>query len=150
MKKRKIKSVFGKGEKGLTLVEVLISMVLIMLCAIGTLVAEKQKWFSFGQSDKTNKAIRLIENKIEDIRMGIAQNYTTDTTTAGFATEAASAAGTVTTQGITLVTTVSAAQNNRNPPDALPNVRKVNLTATWTVNGKNGIMKASTYVSKNF
>lgn len=128
------------GQKGFTLIEVLMSMVIIGICVAGIMYPEQQKWKLSGTSKRISAATRVIQNKIENLRIAINADTTRfppiDTS--------------FTTDGINVAMVVTAITNGLTPPDSLPNVRKVVLTGRWTYSGKTDSVKVTTYVSKKF
>jgi len=111
-------------QSGVSLAEVLISIVIIAIILIGALMFQKKKWLDYGRTKNIDKAIQAIEGTIENMRTSISLNAANfpphDTTIA---------------QGsITLTRTVSAAYDNRSPASAINNARRIDIKAKWYIN----------------
>lgn len=132
-----------RASSGFSLVEVIIALLILALFIVIFLRSETQKWLNLGRTKYQNAAIELIQNKIEGKRAAIRANPTAfpnpNTTDPA-----------ITQNGITLSTAYFAAIGKQTPPDTLPNVRRVKLTATWTANGKPDTLSVETYVARGF
>lgn len=129
------------NQRGISLMEVLVAIAIVGISLVFIMMMEGRKWFDFGRTQELNSAIRMIENKVEGIRSTISADPTnnfppvSDTTNSG---------------SITLITTVSDAYDNSATPVLLPNVRMLDLEATWEVKGVPDTLQVTTYVARNF
>lgn len=65
-------------NKGFTLVEVLIAVVMISICAVSTLMWQKTSWERTARTNRIIVAGQVIEKQVEMIRQTIAQNPKTN------------------------------------------------------------------------
>ena len=127
------------AKKGFSLLEVLISMVVIGVIGLLVFSLQTNSWKLTTRSNRTLVAGHMIEQQIEGMRMKISQDQINN-----FPPEN----GSLTSNGIDLKWTIA---NASRPTDGgnLPNVRKCDLTASWGT-GKFDTLKATTYLSKMF
>ena len=127
------------AKKGFSLLEVLISMVVIGVIGLMVFSLQTNSWKLTTRSNRTLVAGHMIEQQIEGMRMKISQNQINNFPPGN---------GSLTSNGIALKWTISSASR---PTDGgnLANVRKCDLTASWGT-GKFDTLKATTYLSKMF
>ncbi len=126
-----------KNTQGFTLMEVLISMAIVGIIVTMVLWADKQRIGILSKGNKTSQAIRLIEQQIEDKRIGIR------------ATKVLPDANTTTSQtisGITLNDTVKSAYDIKGV--LLTNVRTYIVAATWPQS--KDTIRIQTFITKDF
>jgi prepilin-type N-terminal cleavage/methylation domain-containing protein len=129
-------------DAGVSLTEVLITIVIISLAVIIALRSETQVWFDFGKSKNLRQAIRIVQDRVEGIKTGIRANAasfpsigTTDSTVSN---------------GMFLRWTFLRAINNRTPPDTFPDARQLDIVASWVAKGRRDTLKVTTFVSRNY
>jgi prepilin-type N-terminal cleavage/methylation domain-containing protein len=136
----KIRCIFSfNNQKAFTLMEVLISMVVIAFMAMVVFTAMSSSWKRSIFSNRSLVAGHLIEREIEKMRMNIDRNPDNNFPPVS---------NTITENGVTLTWTIADAKR---PTDnaTLANVRQCNFVAKWG-SGKTDSMMVSTYLSKMF
>jgi prepilin-type N-terminal cleavage/methylation domain-containing protein len=125
-------------RQGFSLVEVIVSMVIISIIAVSLLSFQTSSWKKTTTSNRMIVAGHMIEKQIELMRMNIDQNQ---------ALNFPPLPGSVTENGVTLIWTVSDAV--RPVGGTVHNARKCDFIAICG-SGKNDTLKVSTYLSKMF
>jgi Tfp pilus assembly protein PilV len=74
---KKLRAIF-KNKAGLTLIEVLLSVVIIVTSAVAVLMWQKTSWSQTSYTNRLMVAGHVIEKQIEQRRMLIAQNAATN------------------------------------------------------------------------
>jgi prepilin-type N-terminal cleavage/methylation domain-containing protein len=128
---------------GFTLMEVLISMVVIGLCTAAFLAFQTSSWSASQKARNTMAAGQLIEKQVEYLRMRIASSPK-DTFPVLMA---------VGNQDSTVAKNITVRWVVANALDikgaVMPNVRQVTFTAIWTAPSTDSIV-VPTCISKNF
>jgi prepilin-type N-terminal cleavage/methylation domain-containing protein len=137
MKKRVL---FHLGSNNaFTLVEVLISMVVIGIMGVLIVTTMTSSWKKSTFSDRELIAGHIIERSLEEMRMEIDRDASSNFPPTG---------NTITENGVTLTWTISDATR---PTDGgtLSNVRKCDFVARWG-KAKGDTLRVSTYLSRMF
>jgi prepilin-type N-terminal cleavage/methylation domain-containing protein len=132
-------------KEGLTLIEILIAMTVVAIGITLALQADAVRWSIFSRNKNLSAAIRMIENRAEELKAAIRSNQ------ANFPAAGWTETVTDSRYGTKLITTAYSAVNPVG--DTLPNVRKIIFTASW-VAGKPpstvaDTLKIVTYVAQN-
>ena len=132
----------GNSQRGWSLVETLAAIVVV---GIGITLFAKVQRMSNRDSTVNSKILiagKMIENHIEDRRISIAQNPTTNFPPGNITINAAAP------NYIKIVSTVSSAYS---PKDGalVADVKKLDIVASWTSPYADSL-KVTTYVSKKF
>jgi prepilin-type N-terminal cleavage/methylation domain-containing protein len=136
---KKLMSLNLGNKKAFTLIEVLISMVIVGI--IGSLVftVQSSTWKTSTSSNRAIVAGHMIQQQIELMRMNISQNQDL---------YFPPVSGSLVQNGVTLSWLVS---NALRPSDgaALANVKKCDFIASWSASNGD-TLKATTFLSKMF
>lgn len=124
---------------GFSLLEVLISMVIVGIIAALIFSIQTSSWKNSTSSNRTMVAGHMVERQIELMRLNISRNQNQYFPPVN---------GSVLENGITLSWIIS---NATRPTDAgtLPNTRRCDFTACWG-GRKADTLKVTTYISKLF
>jgi prepilin-type N-terminal cleavage/methylation domain-containing protein len=129
------------STRGFSIVELLVSMVIIGIGVLVLVGLDRQKWRNVASGNHIETSVRLIESYIEKAKVRIkedpAQEYPPRDTT--FSSGA-----------VNVAVTVSTAYDNQPTPAALTNVKRVAFRATWSVNGVADTLNLVTCIAKNF
>jgi prepilin-type N-terminal cleavage/methylation domain-containing protein len=135
------------SNTGLTMVEVLLSMVIIGICAVSFLLWQKTSWSQATLTNRLMLAGQVIEKKIEAKRMWISsdalQNYTNFKNTKTF-TDVDQTVIPPITLNWTIYDTLHAPNG-----DPVLNACMVVIKASWG-SGKNDTLKVSTCFARDF
>jgi prepilin-type N-terminal cleavage/methylation domain-containing protein len=133
-------------RNGLTMLEVLLSIIIIAISAVIFLAWQKTSWYQTNRSNRMMVAGHVIEKQIEQRRMLIAQKPELN-----YAAFAALAETTITDSTTRPPVTVRWVMSSINDPTgvAVQHVRKVDLTARWG-SGSSDSLRVSTCISKDF
>jgi prepilin-type N-terminal cleavage/methylation domain-containing protein len=137
-------------EKGFTLIEVLLAMIIVMVSATSVLMWQKTSWSQTSSTNRLMVAGHVIEKQIEKRRMTIAENPS-----ANFASFIQNSTMVVidssVTPYITVLWTIYAPDSLKDPQTGnnLNNVRKVQISAGYG-SGSADTLKVVTAISKNF
>jgi prepilin-type N-terminal cleavage/methylation domain-containing protein len=137
-------------EKGFTLIEVLLAMIIVMVSATSVLMWQKTSWSQTSTTNRLMVAGHVIEKQLEKQRMTIAENPS-----ANFASFVQNSTMVVVdssvTPYITVLWTIYAPDSLKDPQTGnnLNNVRKVQISAGYG-SGPADTLKVVTAISKNF
>jgi prepilin-type N-terminal cleavage/methylation domain-containing protein len=129
-----------RNAKAFSLLEVLVSMVIVGI--IGALIFSTQT-SSWKKSTSGNRAIvagNMIQNTIDSIRVTISENQDIFFPPIN---------GTITSNGVLLNWVISSANRATSDAGNLPNVRKCDFVASWSAS-KGDTLKVTTYLAKMF
>lgn len=136
-----IRPAVPKNRRGLTLVEVLISLAVIGVGAVGVIYMEKAKWRNVATTRNIDSSVKAVEEYIENLRLNIRMdqaNYYPPVDTSFFH------------DGVSVTCTVSDVYDNQSPPNLLQNVKKLSIDAIWEVDGSPDTLHLVTCVAKDF
>jgi prepilin-type N-terminal cleavage/methylation domain-containing protein len=140
MKKRPTR--FNPRSAGFSLLEVLISLGIVGVCAAGFLTFQTTSWANNNAATMTLSAGQLIERQVEYLRMIIASNPDTFAVYLAVNKQDSTSAKNI---NVRWVVANSMDQNNVPMPDA----RLVTFTAAWTKPRKDSLVVPAC-ISKNF
>jgi Tfp pilus assembly protein PilV len=144
-----------KNASGMTMVEVLLSMIIILVSALAVLMWQKTSWSQTTSTNRLMVAGQVVEKQIEKQRMTIAQdpanNFTAFKTAYLYTTHP---------NGVVITdSTVSPYMSVRwidydtlHDPQSNPisDVCRVKLTAWWPGAGKSDSLRVEARIAKNF
>ncbi|HUI93832.1 MAG TPA: type II secretion system protein [Chitinivibrionales bacterium] len=140
-----------KNAKGFTLMEVIMTMVIIGVTAVVILTWQKTSWTQTKSTNRLMVAGQVIEKQIEKIRMTIAQNPATNYPSfrTSFASKDSVMADTTVTPRMWV--RWSTWDTLHDPKGhAITDICQVKLVAWWTGAGVNDSLKVETRIAKNF
>jgi Tfp pilus assembly protein PilV len=139
---------FVKNTSGFTMIEVLLSILIIVTSAIVVLMWQKTSWSQTSSTNRLMVAGQIIEKQIEQRRMLVAQdptnNFTSFKSLSTLTIIDSSLTPPIQTDWVMKDTLKDPAGN------LLANVRWVQIKASWRGCGKNDTLKVVTCIAKNF
>ena len=128
----------SESHGGFTLLEVLITLVIISITLAGVLLLQGATWRSSASTNNTQLAGQLVERQIEEMRLGISFDTTSNWPPVN---------GGLTSSGLELSWEVS---RTKDPDGAyVDRVRQVDFTVAWRATVPE-TLKVTTFLSKDF
>jgi prepilin-type N-terminal cleavage/methylation domain-containing protein len=140
-----------KNASGMTLVEVLLSMVIIAVSALAIMMWQKTSWSQTTSTNRLMVAGHIVEKQLENVRMTIAQSPATNFTAfkTGFVNKDSVWADCSVTPCMWVKW--STYDTLHDPKGhSLSDVCQVKLTAWWAGAKKTDTLKLETRIAKNF
>ena len=136
---KRIYNPIARHSKGFSLLEVLVSMVIVGIIGVLIFSIQTSSWKMSTSSNRAIVAGHMVERQIEMMRLNISQNQDLYFPPVN---------GSTVENGVTLGWVVS---NASRPTDGGPltNTKKCDFTAFWG-GGKTDTLKVTTYISKMF
>jgi type II secretory pathway pseudopilin PulG len=135
------------GESGLTLIETLLSVLIIVISAVIFLMWQKTSWSRTTTTNRLMVAGHVVQKQIEWRRMAIAQNPLTNFSSFRAMTDTTIVDNSV-KPPVTVRWIISDTLHAPNG-DHVQNAVRVQLIASWG-SGKNDTLKVSTNIAKDF
>ncbi|MBD3319696.1 MAG: prepilin-type N-terminal cleavage/methylation domain-containing protein [Chitinivibrionales bacterium] len=133
-----------KNISGLSLIEVMMALAVIGISVLVLMLGERNKWATFSSASKTSRAVNVIEDEIELVRMNIVEDPSTNWPPCA----SPPCCSTFSKSGINFELCFENAL--KKDGSVADNLLKLELHADWKIAGKPEDMTISTYIARDF